>query len=99
MDEYHIREEKVEQDIALLERVCQTAWQRDIATVEGLVERMRVELIIKTFPRRKRAVYHALIEYMEDVLEQRYENTEHDRETVRRTVLNYISRLMQGLKP
>ena len=94
-----VDERKVEQDLEMLERFCRTAWQSDLQNVEALIERLQVEMIVQRYPRRKKAIYRAVIDYMEDVLERRYEKIEDDRDTVRQDVLDYVAKLIQGLKP
>ena len=94
-----VDEQKVEQDLESLERFCRTAWQSDLQNVEALIERLQVEMIVQRYPRRKKAIYRAVIDYMEDVLDRRYEKADDDRDTVRQGVLDYVSELIKGLKP
>ena len=93
-----VDERKVEQDLETLERFCRTVWQNDLQDVEALIERLQVE-ISPSATRGKKAIFRSVIDYMEDVLEPRYEKLENDRDTVRQDVPDYVAKRMQRLKP
>ena len=76
--------QKAEQNLESLKRFCGTAWQSDLQNVEALIERLQIEMIVQRYPRRKKAIYRAVIDCMEDVLERRYEKTSDDGDTFNR---------------
>lgn len=93
-----IDEQLVERDLELLGKIRAIAWQRNPHNLLALIERLQVKLVIEDMSRRQRQVYRAIIDYFEDVLEERIdkdENTDHN--NVRRTVSDYVRGFLKSL--
>jgi dGTP triphosphohydrolase len=91
-----VNEQNVERDFELLKRFTQCAWQRDLAHVEALIDRIRVEMMIEPLTRRRKAYYRAVIDFLEDVVEERYEKERKNRHETRRSVLDYVKGMIEG---
>jgi hypothetical protein len=97
MSERAIDEAQVERDLNAIGEIRRIAWQRDTVDVVALIERLRVQLIVEDMPRRRRRLYRSLIDYFEEVVEERFETeTGHDRKTARRSALEYVRDLIRG---
>jgi len=92
-----VNEAQIDQDLELINRVARLGWQRDVQNVEALIERLRVELIINDFRGSQKHFHRAVIDRLEDVLEERYEKENADRASIRDAVLAYIRSLWEGL--
>ena len=91
-------EEQIESDLELIGRIRDIAWQRNPKTLLALIERLQVYLLVEDISRRHRRVYRAIIDYFEDILEDRIEKDENvDRDLVRRSVNDYIRDLLKSL--
>lgn len=94
-----VNEEQVEQDFELLNRFTRSAWQRPLPHVEALINRIRVELMVAELTRRRKALYRAAVDFLEDAVEERYENEQKDRKQARRSVRDYVKALLDVSKP
>lgn len=92
-----IDEALVDRDLEMIERVMRFPWHRDLKHVEALTERLRVELIVRELRGSQKQLYRAIIDRFEDVLEERYEKEDEDRDKLRRSVLAYVRSLWSGL--
>lgn len=93
-----VNEQQIEADLELIGKIRGIAWQRNPQTLLALSERLQVKLIVEDLPRRQRQVYRAIIDYFEDVLEQRVEQDEAtDRDQVRRTAGAYVRDFLKSL--
>jgi len=94
-----VNEAQIELDLELINRVSRLGWQHDLHNLEALIERLRVEMIVKEYRGSAKHFQRAVIDRLEDVLEERYENENADRETTRTAVLSYIRSLWESLDP
>lgn len=92
-----VNEKLIEKDLAEIENLFGIAWHNSFMTTEALLERLRVEIMISRPSRRKRRVYRALIDYIEDVLEERYADEEQDRPEKRKQVMDYIKGVLNSV--
>lgn len=96
----NVNEKQVDLDFEQIERIREIAWQRDPATLLALTERMQVQLITDNVPRRRRRMHRAIIDYFEDVLEERIEkDVKADGDEIRRTAGAYLRNLLKSLDP
>lgn len=92
-----VNEAQINADLELIERLARLPWQRDVHNVEALIERLRVETIIQKHRGSLKRYHRAIIDRLEDVLEERYEKEDTDRNSTRKAVLGYIRSLWEGL--
>jgi len=93
-----IDEKQVDRDIAQIAAIRDMAWQRSPENLLALSERLQVILLTEDVPRRRRQVYRALIDYFEDVLEERIEKDDDtDAQKVRRTAGAYLRNILKSL--
>ena len=98
MAEPRIDEAQIERDMELLGKIRGIPWQRNPQTLLALIERLQVKLLVEDLSRRQRQVYRAIIDYFEDVLEERIEKDDDvDGEEVRRSAYTYVRNLLKGL--
>jgi cytochrome P450 len=93
-----INEKQVDQDIEQIRKIREMAWHRSPENLLALSERLQVILLTEDVPRRRRQVYRALIDYFEDVLEERIEKDDDtDAIKVRRTAGAYLRGILKTL--
>jgi cytochrome P450 len=93
-----IDEKQVDRDIEQIRTIRDMAWQRSPENLLALSERLQVILLTEDVPRRRRQVYRALIDYFEDVLEERIEKDDDtDAKKVRRTAGTYLKNILKAL--
>lgn len=92
-----VDEERVEADFESFAKLTRLAWSRDLAHVEALIERLRVEVIMAPMQRGRKQLYRAAIDYFDDVLDERYEKAGLDREGSRQSAVAYLKRLLDGI--
>lgn len=93
-----IDEKQVDRDVAQIATIRDMAWQRSPENLLALSERLQVILLTEDVPRRRRQVYRALIDYFEDVLEERIEKDDDtDAKKVRRTAGAYLKNILKSL--
>ena len=93
-----VDEGQVERDLELIAQIRRMAWQRNPPTLLALIEGLQVKLLLEDISRRQRQMYRAIIEYYEDVLEERIEKDDDvDGDEVRRTASSYIRNLLKAL--
>jgi len=98
MTKDNVNEQQVELDLETLGKIRDIAWQRNPQTLLALIERLQVKLLVEDLSRRQRHVYRAIIDYFEDVLEERVEQDEAtDRDQVRRTAGSYVRNFLKSL--
>jgi len=90
-----VNEQQVEQDFELLKRFTRCAWQRKLPNVEALIDRIRVELLVAELTKRRRALYRAAVDFLEDAVEERYEKENKDRREARQSPQQPPSRVSQ----
>ena len=92
-----INEEQVERDLAMLGNIRSLAWQRSPANLLALIDRLRVKLMVEDISRRQRHVYRAVIDYFEDVLEERFKQEKNaDPKNVRRSARAYVRDILKS---
>ena len=100
MDEESKREVNdaaVEKDYGYLKGFIGAAWNSPLTEVEALVERIRIDLMLETvMTRARKALYREAIDYLESVLDRRYEKLEVPRPSRRHAVLNYVKRMLDA---
>lgn len=94
-----IDEKRIEEAFDRIRGALNLALQQPIPHLEALIERFRLELILRQPNRQRRTLYRALIDLLESELEERYAASDHDRETVRQHVVRYIRQLVHELAP
>tara|TARA_R110000868_G_scaffold100722_6_gene277130 strand:- start:11754 stop:12095 length:342 start_codon:yes stop_codon:yes gene_type:complete len=93
-----INQALVEQDLDQIAKIREIAWQRSPENLLALMERLQVKLLTDDMPRRRRRVYRSIIDYFEDVLEERIEKDESkDRAKVRRTGASYLRGFLKSM--
>lgn len=98
MEKDLINEEQVERDMATLANIRSLAWQRSPTNLLALIDRLRVKLMIEDISRRQRRVYRAIIDYYEDILEERFKKEETaDPQKARRSATAYVRDLLKSL--
>lgn len=99
MPDDKVDEAQLERDLKLIAGIRAIAWQRSPANLLALLDRLRVMLLIEDITRRQRRVYRTIIDYLEDVLEERLEKHEKaDRAQARRTASAYLRDLLKSLE-
>lgn len=90
-------QEMAERRLQTLKSLLGTAWQSDPLEVQALIDRLSVETLIDRVSRPRRQVYHALIDYLENALEEREDA---DPEEIRKRAgrQGYLQRLIRGLE-
>lgn len=79
-----------------LKALLGSAWHSDPAEVQALIDRLAVESLIDKVSRPRRQVYRALIDYLENALEDR-EDADPEEERKRSGRQSYLQRLIKGL--
>ena len=89
-------QELAERRLESLKNLLGTAWRSDPAEVQALIDRLSVETFVDKISKPRRQVYRALIDYMENALEEREDA---DPEEIRKRAgrQSYIQRLIKGL--
>lgn len=99
MNVTNLDEAQIERDLKTLSAIRDIAWQRSPETLLGLIDRIRVKLIVDDIPRRQRRVYRTIIDYFEDVLDERFDKETHTRrEPARRTARAYVRDFLKSLE-
>ncbi len=94
----NINENQVEQDLDQIAKIREIAWQRSPENLLALKERLQVKLLTDDIPRRRRRVYRSIIDYFEEVLEERIaKDNSTDRAKVRRTGASYLRDFLKTL--
>lgn len=94
-----IDEKRVEDTLDRIHGALNVALQQPIPQLEALIERLRIDLMLRRTNKERRALYRALIDLLEAELAERYEAGGADRETVRQHVMRYIRQLVHELEP
>lgn len=93
-----VSEDQVERDFNAIGELRRIAWQRNTSDVMALIERLRVQMIVEDMPRRRRRLIRALIDYFEEVLDERFETEGgHDRRAARKSALEYVRDIIKGI--
>ena len=93
-----VNEGQVERDFHTIGEIRRIAWQRNTSDVMALIERLRVQLIVEDMPRRRRRLVRSLIDYFEEVLDERFESEGgHDRKSARKSALEYVRDIIKGI--
>ncbi|MEQ9639779.1 MAG: hypothetical protein RIM84_07095 [Alphaproteobacteria bacterium] len=88
-----IDDQKVEKVFENIRRSINEGMRLDAPQMRGLVERLRVDLMLSQYSRRKKGVYRALVDLLEDELE----NKADDSQDLSNQAVQYIKRLIGGL--
>jgi len=91
LDEPHI-----EKQFKQLKHFADGVWHTDLTNVEAIVERIRLELIIEQVRNPRKTFYRAVIDYLEDVVDERYKKENKNPEASRRSVREYIKSFLDG---
>lgn len=98
MADDRIKEEQVERDLEMIGQLRGLAWQRSPQNLSALIERLQIKILVEDMTRRQRNVYRSIIDYFEDVLEERIEQDDDvDRTEVRRTATSYVRNILKSL--
>ena len=98
-DAGRVDEDQVERDVKAITQIRNIAWQRNPQDVMALINRLRVQLMVEELPRRRRRYIRALIEYYEDVLEERLAKmTSPDSGRIRRSAVQYLRDFIKGME-
>lgn len=93
-----IDEKQVDLDLKQIEKFRNIAWQRNPQTLLALIERLKVTLLLEKMPRRRRNVYRAIIDYYEDVLEERVDKDDDvEGAQVQHEGASYLRKLLKSL--
>ncbi len=92
-DERHALAEKRLENLKVL---LGSAWHSDPAEVQALIDRLSVETFVDKVSHPRRQVYRALIDYLENALEER-EDADPEKERKRAGRQTYLQRLIRGL--
>lgn len=89
-------QELAERRLESLKNLLGTAWRSDPAEVQALIDRLSVETFVDKISKPRRQVYRALIDYMENALEEREDA---DPEEIRKRAgrQSYLQRLIKRL--
>jgi len=94
----HIDPKQVDSDLEQIAKIRDMAWQRTPENLIALNERLQVKLMTEDIPRRRRNVYRSIIDYFEDVLEERIAKDDTvDNGQVRRTGVTYLRKFLNSL--
>ncbi|MDF1720145.1 MAG: hypothetical protein P1U65_05700 [Minwuia sp.] len=90
------RQELAEKRLDTIKSILGSAWRSDPVEVQVLIDRLTVETLVDKISKPRRQVYRALIDYLEDALEEREDA---DPEEVRQRTgrQSYLQRLIKGL--
>lgn len=92
-----VDEKQVERDFGTVSEIRRIAWQRAPQDVLALADRLRVQLMTEEMPKRRRRLYRSLIDYFDEVLEERFEaEPDANRKTARRSALDYVRDIIRG---
>lgn len=89
-------QEFAERRLESLKNLLGTAWQAEPEEVQALIDRLSVETFVDKISKPRRQVYRALIDYLENALEEREDA---DPEEIRKRAgrQSYLQRLIKGL--
>jgi DNA-directed RNA polymerase specialized sigma24 family protein len=90
-------EDKVEDAFVKFRAAVNFAVNQELPNLEALIERIRVELMIQTMRRERRDVYRALIDLLEDEVDEQYEKIDEERGSIRHQVESYVRRMIRNL--
>lgn len=94
-----VNDQHIEELFESIKKTAALARREELRDVEALIERIRVAMMIEPLSRPRKALYRAIIDYYEDILEERYDQAEHERGAARRSVVDYFKRLADSLDP
>lgn len=93
-----VDEQQVEDDLEQIAKIRSIAWQRKPENLLALIEAIQVKLLMEDISRRQRQVYRTIIDYFEDVLEERIEKDDNTKlSEVRESVSGYIRNVLKSL--
>ncbi len=91
------RQELAEKKLDAIKALLGSAWHSEPAEIQALIDRLSVETFVDKVSRPRREVYRALIDYMENALEER-EDADPEEERKRAGRQTYLQRLIKGLE-
>jgi hypothetical protein len=95
-----INEGQVDRDFAAIDEIRWIAWQRNPQDVAALCDRLRVMLMTTDLPKRRRRLYRALIDYYDEVLDERLDaEGMPSRGDLRQSALNYVRDILKSSDP
>jgi hypothetical protein len=68
-----IEEERIERRLGYPQSCIQSAWTSDLAEVEALAERLRLELMLSRLDPATKAFYRAAAHFLDEALDQLHE--------------------------
>lgn len=89
-------QEMAEKRLETIRSLLGAAWRSDPAEVQALIDRLSVETFVDKVSRPRRQVYRALIDYLENALEER-EDADPEEIRARAGRQSYLQRLIKGL--
>jgi hypothetical protein len=93
-----VDEQQVEDDLEQIAKIRSIAWQRKPENLLALIEAIQIKLLMEDISRRQRQVYRTIIDYFEDVLEERIEKDDNTKlSEVRESVSGYIRNVLKSL--
>jgi hypothetical protein len=93
-----VDEQQVEDDLEQIAKIRSIAWQRKPENLLALIEAIQLKLLMEDISRRQRQVYRTIIDYFEDVLEERIEKDDNTKlSEVRESVSGYIRNVLKSL--
>tara|TARA_R110002167_G_scaffold39839_3_gene122768 strand:+ start:254 stop:541 length:288 start_codon:yes stop_codon:yes gene_type:complete len=92
-----IDDQKVEQIFVQFRRALNAGQSMDLAHMQALAERFRVELMIADVSPARRAIYRSIIDMFEDIIEQEADKQDAARPKGSNALVAYVKRLVQGL--
>jgi hypothetical protein len=92
-----IDDTKVEHVFQQVRHALNACREVSLADKQALVERFRVELMIADLSPRRRAVYRAVIDMLEDIIEDELDRQAADRLKGSSALVGYVKRLLDGL--
>ena len=93
-----IEEERIERRLEYLQSFIQSAWTSDLAEVEALAERLRLELMLSRLDPVTKAFYRAAAHFLDEALDQLHEKQGADRISTRKAIVDYLKLFVEGMK-
>ena len=93
-----VEEERIERRLGYLQSFIQSAWTSDLAEVEALAERLRIELMISRFDPATKAFYRAAAHFLDETLEQLHDKEGVNRLGTRKVIAEYLKLFVEGMK-
>lgn len=93
-----IEEERIERRLGYLQSFIRSAWTSDLAEVEALAERLRLELMLSRLDPATKAFYRAAAHFLDEALDQLHEKEGANRIGARKAIVDYLKLFAEGMK-